>query len=340
MPRPVEAVNVSPAYLFRKVADEAGSPTVLFDEIDTVFGPKAKDNEEIRGLLNAGHRRGAVAGRCVISGKTVETEELPAYCAVAMAGLGYLPDTIFTRSIIINMRRRAPDETVEPFRRRLQVTGGEELRDRLAIWTGGIFTKVQDAWPVMPDGIADRNADVWEAPIAIADAAGGEWPRLARVAAVTLVTSSARGEGSLGIRLLTDIRTVFGNREAMRTKELLNELINMDESIWTDLKGYPMTDRGLAVRLRPYGISSSTIRFSGDMLAKGYAKEDFYDAWQRYLPTNSKAEESVTNVTSVTDGDLGPVDVTDVTDVTHVSPNGGDSDPFQSFKDPARRYRA
>jgi hypothetical protein len=57
VPNPVEAVNVSPAYLFRKVAAEDGAPTLLFDEIDTVFGPKAKDNEEIRGLLNAGHRK-------------------------------------------------------------------------------------------------------------------------------------------------------------------------------------------------------------------------------------------------------------------------------------------
>lgn len=49
VPNPVEAVNVTPAYLFRKVGDEAGLPTILFDEIDTVFGPRAKDNEEIRG---------------------------------------------------------------------------------------------------------------------------------------------------------------------------------------------------------------------------------------------------------------------------------------------------
>lgn len=60
-PRALEAVNVTPSYLFRKVEDEAGRPTILFDEIDTVFGPKAKDNEEIRGFLNAGHRRGAKA---------------------------------------------------------------------------------------------------------------------------------------------------------------------------------------------------------------------------------------------------------------------------------------
>jgi hypothetical protein len=73
VPNPVQAVNVSPSYLFRKVGSEDGA-TILFDEIDTVFGPKAKDNEELRGLLNAGHRRGAVAGRCAVKGKETVTE--------------------------------------------------------------------------------------------------------------------------------------------------------------------------------------------------------------------------------------------------------------------------
>ena len=99
MPSPIHAVNCSPAYLFRKVSDPNGRPTILYDEIDTVFGPKAKDNEDIRGMLNAGHRKGAMAGRCVMRGKTVETEELPAYCAVAFAGLDDLPDTIMTRCV-------------------------------------------------------------------------------------------------------------------------------------------------------------------------------------------------------------------------------------------------
>jgi hypothetical protein len=112
VPNAVEAINVTPAYLFRKVGADDGKPTILYDEIDTVFGPKAKENEEIRGLLNAGHRRGAVAGRCVVRGKTVETEEISAFCAVALAGLGWLPDTILTRAVIIRMRRRAPGEKV------------------------------------------------------------------------------------------------------------------------------------------------------------------------------------------------------------------------------------
>ena len=108
VPRPVEAINVTSAYLFRKISDPDGLPTILHDEIDTIFGAKAKEHEEIRGVINAGHRRGAEAGRCVVKGKVIETEELPAFCAVAMAGLGNLPDTILSRSVILKMRRRAP----------------------------------------------------------------------------------------------------------------------------------------------------------------------------------------------------------------------------------------
>ena len=129
VPNPVAAINVTPAYLFRKVGGEDGLPTILFDEIDTVFGPKAKENEEICALLNAGHRRGAMTGRCVVHGKIVKTEDIPAYSAVALAGLGWLPDTILSRSIIVRMRRRAPGEAVTQFRRRVCLQEGNKLRD-------------------------------------------------------------------------------------------------------------------------------------------------------------------------------------------------------------------
>ena len=88
VPDPVAAVNVTPAYLFRKCGSEDGPPTILFDEIDTVFGARARENEELRALLNSGHRRGATAGRCVVRGKNIETEEITSYAAVALAGLG------------------------------------------------------------------------------------------------------------------------------------------------------------------------------------------------------------------------------------------------------------
>jgi Protein of unknown function (DUF3631) len=159
VPRPVHAVNTTPAYLFRKVSDPDGPPTILYDEIDTLFGPKAKDNEEVRGMLNAGHRRGATAGRCVVKGKIIETEELPAYCAVALAGLNDLPDTLMTRAVVVRMRRRAPGERIEPWRLRINGPAADEIHADLAMWAEDTRDKVN--WPDMPAGIEDRDADVW-----------------------------------------------------------------------------------------------------------------------------------------------------------------------------------
>jgi hypothetical protein len=295
VPNPVMAVNVSPAYLFRKVGSENGAPTILFDEIDTVFGPKAKENEEVRGLLNAGHRRGAVAGRCVVHGKTVLTEEIPAYAAVALAGLGWLPDTIMTRAIVIPMRRRAKDECIEPFRRRIHVIRGEEIRGLIAAWAHEQPDEVK--WPELPEGVEDRDADKWEALIAVADMVGGDWPKRARDAAVALVAASKQAEPSLGVRLLMDSETVFGESESIFTKVLIQQLIALPESPWGDLRGKPLDERGLAHRLRQYSIKSRQIRIGGVGPLKGYQRADFADAWKRYRLPPDKSDTADTSDT-------------------------------------------
>lgn len=297
VPRPVEAVNVTPAYLFRKVGGETGRPTILYDEIDTVFGPKAKDNEEIRGLLNAGHRRGAVAGRCVVKGRVVETEEIPAYCAVALAGLGGLPDTLLSRSVVVRMRRRAPGEQIEPYRRRVHAPEGHAIRDRVADWAGHVCEHVTGAWPAIPAGIEDRDADVWEPLLAVADAAGGDWPKRARVAAVALVALSKESTPSLGVRLLADLRDVFGDQDVMSTETILGKLLALEESPWADLYGKPLNARGLANRLRQYEVRSTTVRIA-DSTPRGYKREDLWDAWSRYV--GPPPDESATSATSAT----------------------------------------
>jgi hypothetical protein len=264
-------------------------PTILYDEIDTLFGPKAKDNEEIRGMLNAGHRRGAKAGRCVTRGDLVVTEELPAYCAVALAGLGSLPDTILTRSVVIRMKRRAPGETVEPFRRRLHAPEGHAIRDKLSLWaTSATESGLGGKWPDLPDGIADRAADVWECLLMIADCAGADWPERAREAAVALVADSGDGRGvSLGIRLLADVRSVWDGTESMHTERLLELLNRLEEAPWGDLRGKPLDPRRLSGMLRDYEVKPRDVRADVDgqeKVRKGYRREDLHDAWQRYLP--------------------------------------------------------
>jgi hypothetical protein len=305
----VEAVNVSAAYLFRKVGDPEGAPTILFDEVDTVFGPKAREHEDVRGLLNAGHRKGAVAGRCIVRGKTVDTVEYPAYCAVAMAGLGDLPDTLLTRAVVVRMRRRAPNERVEPFRRRLEIAAGHALQRRLAAWGRRVTESAgDDHWPEMPEGVEDRDADVWEALLAVADAAGGEWPARARAAAVAMVAESKESTPSLGVRLLSDLRTVFEDQDAMHSGTVVSALLELPEAPWPEIAdGKPLNARGLSARLRGYGIKSKPVRI-GDKVERGYTREGLADAWARYLsplmepegapPLSPKA--NVTTVTSVT----------------------------------------
>ena len=292
VPNPLFSINVTSAALFRKVADVDARPTVLFDEIDTIFGPRAKEHEDVRGLLNAGHRRSGTAIRCVVRGRNIEVEELPAYAAVAMAGLGDLPDTLMSRAVVVRMRRRAPHEQVEPFRRRVHGPEGNELRDQLEVWARVHGLAMLDVWPTMPAGIEDRPADVWEPLLAVADAAGGDWPKAARAAAVTIVATSKGEPASLGVRLLDDLRTVFATEDAVSTDELLARLHDLDEAPWSDLRGKPLDARGLAHRLKQYGVGPKVIRV-GDRTARGYARDDLHDPWSRYL--------AATDVTHVTD---------------------------------------
>ncbi|MFD1829155.1 DUF3631 domain-containing protein [Streptomyces desertarenae] len=303
VPQPMHAVNASPAALFRAVADEKGRPVVLFDEIDTVFGPKAKDNEDLRGLINAGHRRSGVSYRCIGDGGTQSVVAFPSYCAVAMAGLGHLPDTIMARSVVIRMRRRARTEKVEPYRHRIHEPQGNALRDRLAVWAKEVRSRVDGVFPEMPEGITDRPADVWEPLLAIADAAGGTWPERARAACVELVNAVSEDDrASLGVKLLTDLRDhVFPGEVAVSTVEILHLLNSMEESPWGDLDGQPLNPRRLSRMLREYmtskgkPIAPRPLRIGGQP-TKGYHRDDLTDAWNRYCPPPPEA--SVTPVTT------------------------------------------
>lgn len=304
IPHPMHAVSASPAALFRAVADEDGRPCILFDEIDTVFGPKTKDNnEDLRCFLNAGHRRSGVFYRCIGDGGQQSVVAFPAYTAVALGGLGYLPDTIRDRAIVIRMRRRARNETIEPYRERIHERQGHAIRDQLATWAAQVRKQVEGVFPELPDGITDRPADVWEPLLAVADAAGGHWPQRARDACLELVHAvDEDDEASLGVRLLTDLRDhVFQGTPAVATAHILTKLNALEEAPWGDLDGQPLTARKLSQLLRQYvtthgkPIKPRTARFSGSTrTSKGYFAEDLADAWARYCPPPETAGTSET----------------------------------------------
>ena len=286
--RPWRVIRPSEAVTFRKI--ERDTPTLLLDEVDTVFNDKSGQHEGLRALLNAGFQRdGCHVPRCV--GPSLSLQEFSTFCAKAIAGIGELPDTVADRSILIRMERKRREDRVERWRERTVRPVAEQLAElvREASVTG--VTDWEGYEPELPDELSDRAQDGWEPLLVIADAAGGEWPQRARSAAVSLMTS--RDDlMPLGSRLLSDIRDVFTVHPTikMATSELLDALCTVDESPWGDWFGKPLTARKLANLLRPYGVEPQRER---DW--RGYFLGDFLDAFSRYLP------ETVTSVTPDTE---------------------------------------
>ena len=288
---PLLTVNISPAALVRSIG--ADPPTLLLDEADTVFGPKAGDNhEDLRGILNAGHSRNRPYIRWDVSARA--TEHCPTFAMAALAGIGSLPDTITDRAVVVAMRRRAPGEVVDRYRERRDGAPLKELGTRLAAWIRGNLDVLRDAEPDMP--VEDRAADTWEPLIAVADLADGDWPARARKAAIVL-TAEDDTDTTLGARLLADLRDAIGDADAMHGETILNALHKISEAPWGDYFGRPMNARDVAKLLKPYGVASVDVKIDG-VNRKGYRRDHLHDSWTRYLPPSSGV--SATSATSAT----------------------------------------
>jgi hypothetical protein len=280
-------VEPSEAAMFRKI--ERDRPTVLLDESDALWGAKADGREGLRALLNAGYRRGATVPRVVGDGDGagMTVQDFPVYGPKALAGLaGKLPRTIASRSIPIRLQRRAKGEQVERFRARRAAAELGPLRLRLAAWVKLITPELEAADPEIPGLLSDRQADCWEALLALADAAGGDWPQRARVAAVTPHEHDPAADTGTGTLLLAHVREAFtildedgqvtGHHDELSTVALLAALVDRDDGPWGGWWGNDVeADRTkgpasrLAHLLKPFGIKPRQLKIEGDK-TRGY----------------------------------------------------------------------
>lgn len=279
--KPIFANNISPAALYRVI--EKDHPTLLLDEIDSIYGngPRSATSEELRGLIDAGHRRGQKTYRMGGGGKT-KLESFDSFCVKALAGIDagrHIPETIVDRSITIKLHRRAPDEQMVRYRRREVLVEAKALHERLEEALAG-FTF--DGWPSELNVLSDRATEIWEPLIVVADIAGEEWPGVARAAAESIYGTPNPADDSLGVRLLSDIREVIDS-DRISTTHLVDALKELDEAPWGDLYGKAITPRKLADLLRPFGIASHDVRTEHGVF-KGFAIQDFIGPWKRYLP--------------------------------------------------------
>ena len=287
--RPQAMENLTPAVLFRIIS--AHHPTILADEYDTWI----YDNDELRGLFNAGHRKGGRAFR--IEGEAREVRSFDAYAPTVLCGLGRLPGTLPSRSIKIPLERASKDEKPKRFDSR-HVQHEVELCRKLARWVADNRVALAACDPVLPEGAFNRVADNWRPLFAIAEVAGGEWPQRCLAAFENLTRVEREDTDSLRIMLLIDIREVFRGEwpaplegqppkpvERIFSKDLNDNLEEMTERPWPEVRrgGKAITVRWLASNLAAFGIHSKNIRIGEDQ-AKGYERAQFDKVFAKYIP--------------------------------------------------------
>jgi putative DNA primase/helicase len=276
--RPLPASNLTPAAAFRII--EQCQPTLLVDEADTFL----RKNDELRGVLNAGHTR-ATANVIRTVGEDYEPRQFSTWSPKCVALIGRLPATLEDRSILVSLRRRAPNEHLERLRRdRIGLDLGP-LRQKAVRWVRDSTAALHTAEPVVSGMLNDRAADNWRPLLTIAEVAGGDWPARGGRAAQTLAGLVDEAETAPGIELLADLRELFKQLETDRlpSATIVEVLAQREDRPWSEWYGRPITVRGLALLLARFKVRPKVIRV-GDETPRGYLHSDLLDAFSRYLP--------------------------------------------------------
>ena len=128
------------------------------------------------------------------------------------------------------------------------------------------------ATPERTEGVINRLWLVWRPLLAIADQAGGEWPRRAREA---LSEARARTtETGLAVQLLLDIRDIMQARsiQKMHTKVLIEQLMTLELRNWATYgrAREVIRDTDVADLLRPNEVQSKQFKI-GATNRRGYS---------------------------------------------------------------------
>jgi putative DNA primase/helicase len=275
--RTLSSANISAASVFRTV--ELCRPTLLIDEADTFVA----ENDELRGILNAGYMRGGQVVRTV--GDNHEPAVFSCWCPVAIAAIRRLPDTIEDRSVAILLKRRRRDEEVTRLRAD-RLSELAPLARKARRWSLDNMNCLERADPPMPNQLNDRAADCWRVLISIADIAGGSWPQRAIRAALALSGDNDDTQ-TVGEKLLADLYTLFNKEprpDVLFSEEIASALGAMEDRPWPEWgkRRLPITKVQVARVLDVFKINPKDVR-RGSSHAKGYEREQFKEAFERYL---------------------------------------------------------
>lgn len=263
----VTTANTSPSSLFRLI--ESQQPTIFLDEVDAVFTGAA--NEDLRGMLNSGYKRNGSVLRTVPGADGGEVRAFSTFAPKLLAGIdnGAIPDTIADRCIVFDLKRKKKDEEVERLIYRKVEPQADALKEKISHWAKENAERIMDAEPKVIEELSDRSFEIAEPLLAIAGTFKGWGPRSRK--SLTHLLAAKKPTLSIQAQALTTAQNLFteGERDRITSAELATAM--------------DVSPKRLGILLAPYGITPSTVRFTGGIIAKGYYKRDFIDAWERYL---------------------------------------------------------
>jgi len=270
-------------------------PTLLIDEIDSVFRAKSEEGEATRAFANTGYRATGFYGITEGDSKKTPTK-FRTFAPMALAGKGeVLPESVMTRAVIIRLQRRMGNEFIEDFLTDLVAFEAEELREELLGWSDYCAHDIAVLNPELP--VRDRDREVWLPLFMVAHLADSEWIKRAELALSNIEEAKSDNTLPRERQLLADIWKIFQAQEKDKIKSsvIIVELIGMLDSEWgTYNYGKPINERALAKKLRTYEIKPSQIRFENGVGAKGYYRSEVESAVKRYLDPSMPAISETT----------------------------------------------
>ncbi len=291
--RALVASNISSSAIFRCI--DEWQPTLILDEADTF----TKDNDELNGIINAGHRRRTA--KVIRTDKVADGFVPKAYSVWSpqvIAGIGSQRDTLHDRSIHIEMERKLPDEKV--FKVPVDLYEQcQNLRRRCLRWAVDNTSVLKATHIEIPHHGNDRAQDNWVSLVTIGHLVGSGWEEKI-LRAYEVFQASETEEEDAGIILLRDIKVILGyrGRDKISSADLVEALIAIEDSPWFEWKrGKPLTQNSLSRLLKPFKVKSSTIRINLTT-AKGYTRKQFDHAFDRYLSPIPPIQSVTTSQTS------------------------------------------
>jgi hypothetical protein len=90
-----------------------------------------------------------------------------------------------TRGVKIRMEKASGENRPPKMTRQAEESAGK-AKMWLERWAAQVRDEVADADPEVPEGVEGRAEDIWTPLLAVAEAAGGDWPERARAACLEL----------------------------------------------------------------------------------------------------------------------------------------------------------